>query len=244
MASLLESEVDGAALEELPDAELLQWAFSNYGDRAAIGTSLQLTGSVLIDMASRLGLPFRVFILDTLRLHQESYSLIEKFEKRYNIKVERFTPAPRKLEKMLNVHGEYLFFDSKEKQEYCCNIRKVEPNERALESLDAWITGLRRDQSEDRKDIPRVSWMQSKGRSVLKIAPLAHWTEADVKKYIADNDVPYHPLFDQGYDSIGCIICSTPLRPGEPKRAGRWRWFNASDTNKECGIHLDKGEGI
>lgn len=244
MASSLESEVDIAALEGMADEELLRWAFSTYGDRAAIGTSLQLTGSVLIDMAARMGLPFRVFILDTLRLHPESYLLIEKFEKRYGIAIERFTPEPKKLEKMLNAHGEYLFFDSKEKQEYCCHIRKVEPNERALETLDTWITGLRRDQSDDRREISRVSWMTSKGRSVLKLAPLAHWTEADIKKYISDHDVPYHPLFDQGYDSIGCMICSTPLRPGEPKRAGRWRWFNASDTNKECGIHLDKGEGI
>lgn len=231
-------------LETKPESELLKWVFTKYGDRAAIGTSLQLTGSVLIDMTSKLGIPFRVFTLDTLRLHPESYALIETFEKRYGITIERFTPDPVKLEKMVKQHGEYLFFDAKEKQEYCCFIRKVEPNERALATLDAWVTGLRRDQSDERKNTPRASLMTSGGREILKLSPLAHWDEARVRQYIKDNDVPYQKLFDEGYDSIGCIICSTPTRPGEPKRAGRWRWFNATDDKKECGIHLDKGEGI
>lgn len=235
--------MDISELEKMPEEELLRWVFETHGDRAAIGTSLQLTGSALIDMASKLGVPFRVFTLDTLRLHSESYELIDKFESRYGIKIERFTANPEKLEKMIKQHGEYLFFDSKEKQEYCCYLRKVEPNERALETLDAWVTGLRRDQSESRKETPRAEWMTSKERKILKLSPLAHWTEAEVKEYIAKNNVPYHPLFDRGYGSIGCIICSTPLRPGEPPRAGRWRWFN-EPSDKECGIHLNTGEGI
>jgi phosphoadenosine phosphosulfate reductase len=236
--------VDLPKLEEMPPQELLKWVFEKYGSRAAIGTSLQLTGSVLIDMCAKAGVPFRVFLIDTLRLHRESYDLIGTFEARYGIKVERFLPDPKRLDQMIAMHGEYLFFDSKAKQEYCCQIRKVEPNERALATLDAWVTGLRRDQSEGRAGTRRASFTHQAGRTVLKLAPLANWTGDDVRAYIDKNKVPFHPLFDRGYESIGCIICTTPCRPGEPKRAGRWRWFNALDESKECGIHLEKGDGI
>lgn len=236
--------IDLAGLEAMSAAELVHWTFSKFGTRAAIGTSLQLTGSVLVDLAAKSGLPFRVFLVDTLRLHAESYELIERVEAKYGIKIERFLPDPKKLDQMIRTHGEYLFFDSKAKQEYCCHIRKVEPNERALETVDAWITGLRRDQSESRGETPKAAWMTQNARPILKLAPLADWTESQVREYIEDNHVPYHPLFDRGYDSIGCVICTTPLKPGEPKRAGRWRWFNATDAEKECGIHLEKGDGI
>jgi phosphoadenylyl-sulfate reductase (thioredoxin) len=238
------ADIDLLKLEAMPPRELLKWAFEHYGSRAAIGTSLQLTGSVLIDMCAKAGVPFRVFLIDTLRLHRESYDLIGTFEARYSIKIERFLPDPRRLDQMLAMHGEYLFFDSKAKQEYCCQIRKVEPNEKALSTLDAWVTGLRRDQSEARTATRRASFTHQSGRTILKLAPLADWTGEEVRAYIEKNKVPYHPLFERGYDSIGCIICTTPLRPGEPKRAGRWRWFNALDESKECGIHLEKGDGI
>lgn len=231
-------------LEQMPAPELVKWTFATYGARAAIGTSLQLTGSVLVDLAAKSGVPFRVFLIDTLRLHRESYELIERVEAKYGIRIERFTPNPERLEKMVRQHGEYLFFDTKAKQEYCCQVRKVEPNEEAVATLDAWITGLRRDQSEARATTPRVSFTMRNGREILRLAPLADWTGAQVRDYIREHDVPCHPLFDQGYDSIGCVICTTPILPHEPKRAGRWRWFNHLEDNKECGIHLEKGTGI
>lgn len=231
-------EVDLEVLKQKTAEELVTFAFEKFGQRAAIGTSFQLSGIVLIHMAAEAGLPFRVFTADTLRLHPETYDLMAKLESRYDFKIEQFKPDPQKLTKMLKQHGEHLFFDSKEKQEYCCFIRKVEPNEEALKTVDAWITGLRRDQSENREETPKAELVDRNDRQILKLAPVADWSEEQLRSYIKENWIPYNPLFDQGYSSIGCIICSTPIRPGEDSRAGRWRWFNAQDTKKECGIHL------
>lgn len=231
-----------ARLDNLPAAELIAWAFENFGERAAIGTSFQLTGSVIIDLAAGRCKSFRVFTIDTLRLHPETYAAINDFETRYGLTIELFQPNHDKLKKMLDRFGEYLFFMDKAKQEYCCDIRKVEPNERAIETLDVWITGLRRDQSAGRMDVPRAEVIERKGRKILKLAPLADWTAEQVRRYIEEHRLPYNTLFDKGYDSIGCIICSTPTLPGEPPRSGRWRWFNALDAEhkKECGIHVKK----
>lgn len=244
MAFLME-QTNLAELDALSPQELLRWAVEHYGQRAGLVTSFQLTGCVMIDMAQRTSPGLRIITVDTLRLFPETYQLIDRIEQRYGITVERFTPDPDQLAKMLQQHGEYLFFDSKAKQEYCCQIRKVEPNERVLETLDVWISGLRRDQSESRRATPRVSVVRRGGSELLKLCPLADWTEGDVRAYIRDHDVPYNPLYDNGYESIGCVICSTPALPWEDKRAGRWRWFNqfAATHPKECGIHTH-GSGI
>lgn len=237
-------EITSEILEKLNamDAEgLIKWAFDNFGKRAAIGTSFQLTGSVIIDMAARQLKDFRVFTIDTLRLHPETYEIIDVVEKRYKICVESFKPDPYTLKSMVERFGEYLFFTDKAKQEYCCEVRKVQPNKRALKTLDVWITGLRRDQSDYRKRVPNAEVVEQDGRKVLKLCPLADWETTQVWAYVRDNQIPYNSLYDKGYDSIGCIICSTPLVKGEPPRSGRWRWFNilrAEDNKKECGIHL------
>ncbi len=217
-----------------------------YPKRVAIGTSGQLTGCALIDIAVQAKLKPRVFTIDTLRLFPETYELFDTLEKRYKIKIERYTPDPSDLNPMVQEHGEYLFFDSKEKQELCCNIRKVLPNNKALETLDVWITGLRADQSKARAGVSRFQFVKdpSGQRLILKVAPLAQWTEQKVRDYLKANKVPVHKLLDQTlpggfyYESLGCIICTTPIGPNEPRRAGRWRWFNAQDADKECGIHL------
>lgn len=242
------TNVSDAALEQLnamtPEA-LLAWSVAEYGDRAALFTSFQETGCVLIDMAHSQGLALRVVTVDTLRLHPETYALMEQIEARYGITIERFQPDPDRLRRMITLHGEYLFFDSKEKQEHCCAIRKVEPHDRALETVDVWITGLRKDQSAFRAITPKASRVQRGSRELLKLCPLADWTEAMVKDYNTRRQAPLNPLYDQGYASIGCIICATPVRPGEDKRAGRWRWFNQYEQGdkKECGIHIG-GSGI
>lgn len=225
-----------------PEA-LLAWAWEQHGSRAGIITSFQDTGCVMIDMASRVAPGLRVMTIDTHRLHPETYELMKQVEERYGLEIERFTPEPARLRKMVAQHGEYLFFDSKPKQEYCCQIRKVEPNVRALRTVDVWITGLRRDHSEARENTPKVGIVQEEWGPVLKLAPLADWDERKVRAYAAEHDVPLHPLYDQGYTSIGCIICSTPTLPWESKRAGRWRWFSQIDDDKECGIHT-QGSGI
>ena len=153
---------------------------------------------------------------------------------------------------MVKNHGEFLFFDSKEKQEYCCRVRKVESNDRALATLDVWFTGLR---AINRKAVKIRRWRGTCARRTtriaasLKVSPLAEWDTDRVWDYISVYNVPYNALYDQGYTSLGCVICTTPTLPGEDKRAGRWRWFNArnsalgADADKECGIHVE-GSGI
>lgn len=226
---------------------LIKELFIRFGKRAAIGTSGQLTGSVLVDMACKTGIKPRVFTIDTLRLFPETTEFFKQIEKKYRIKIERIKPDPVKLKRMIAQHGEYLFFDTKEKQEYCCNLRKVEPNNKVLNTLDVWITGLRTDQSESRALTPRLQiiYHGDQRRPILKVAPLVDWEEAGVRAYLKKNKVPIHPLLKWKkdgwfYESLGCILCTTPIGPGEPRRAGRWRWFNAfAPDKKECGIHVD-----
>jgi len=201
---------------------------------------------VMIDLAVKSGVKPRVFTIDTLRLFPETYELFDAIEKKYRIKVERIQPEPEKIKKMVAEHGEYLFLDSKEKQEYCCNLRKVEPNEKVLDTLDVWLTGLRSDQSKQRAATERFEILPrgKEKRRILKVAPLVDWTEEKLREYIKTNEVPMHKLLEGRkdgwyYESLGCVICTTPIGPNEPRRAGRWRWFNAGEVDgKECGIHV------
>ncbi|HAG52043.1 MAG TPA: phosphoadenylyl-sulfate reductase, partial [Deltaproteobacteria bacterium] len=167
-------------LNAMSAEELLKWAFDNFGDRAAIGTSFQLTGTVIIDLASKYTKRFRVFTIDTLRLHPETYDAIKAAEKKYGLKIERFTPDGSALKNMLDRFGEYLFFMDKAKQEYCCMVRKVEPNKRALKTLNVWITGLRKDQSDYRKTVEKAAIIEEDGRKILKLSPLADWDMAKI----------------------------------------------------------------
>ena len=240
----ISDSVPAEELSALGPEEMLAWAFEHGGDRAGIVTSFQNTGCVMIDMAQRVAPKLRVITIDTLRLHDETYRLMDEIEARYGITIDRIQPDPARVKKMIAQHGEYLFFDSKLKQEHCCQIRKVAPNERVLKTLDVWITGLRRDQSDFRRNVERAVIIRQDGRDVTKLSPLADWSDERVRAYIQENDVPYNDLYDQGYTSIGCVICTTPTQPGEDPRAGRWRWFNDLDQDtKECGIHV-MGSGI
>jgi len=231
-------------LEKISDPQkLIGEIFRRFVNRAAIGTSGQLTGVVMIDMAVAAGVKPRIFTIDTLRLFPETYELFEALEKKYGVTVERIGPDPVKIGKMVREQGEFLFFDSKKKQEFCCHLRKVEPNEKALETVDVWLTGLRADQSSRRAATPRFQLIKHKGdgHPILKVAPLVDWTEAALRDYIKKKGVPSHKLLDWNqdgwfYESLGCVICTTPIGPNEPRRAGRWRWFNI-DSDKECGIH-------
>ena len=245
----LSQSVDNTLCQEIVLAEtpqeILFSLFKRFKERAAIVTSGQLSGMVLIHLAAENQLPFRVCTLDTLRLFPETYAFLEKVESRYGIQIEQIQPDSQEVQQMVSEHGEYLFFDSKTKQEYCCNIRKVRPMQRLLESLDVWVTGLRRDQSEARKQLRKAEIILSTTHPVLKVNPLLQWTADEVWQFVRDNDIPVNPLLEvdadgHSYESLGCMICTTPIRPGEPKRAGRWRWQNAAPTTedtKECGLH-------
>lgn len=231
-------------LTESPQ-DILFSLFKRFKERAAIVTSGQLSGMVLIHLAAENRLPFRVCTLDTLRLFPETYAFLENVERRYGIQIEQIQPDPEEVEQMVTAHGEYLFFDSKLKQEYCCNIRKVRPMQRLLDSVDVWITGLRRDQSDARKHLRKAEIITSTAHPVLKVSPLLQWTTDAVWAFVRENDIPVNPLLEadthgQHYESLGCIVCTTPIRQGEPKRAGRWRWQNApasEENTKECGLH-------
>ena len=246
--------ISDALIQELEPIQepgpLMAELFRRFPGRTAIGTSGQLTGCALIDLAVQAQAPgLRVFTNDTLRLFPETNDLFKQLEARYRLSLERYTPPEKELQSMVEEYGENLFFDSKERQELCCYVRKVLPNQRALDTLDVWITGLRSDQSASRAGVGRfeiIPHAVSGGgtRPLLKVAPLAGWKEAQVREYLQKNSVPVHALLDKKlpggwyYESLGCIMCTTPIGPTEPRRAGRWRWFNTSDDKKECGLHL------
>jgi phosphoadenylyl-sulfate reductase (thioredoxin) len=224
---------------------LLADLHQRFGDRMAIATSGQPTDTAIIALAVKAGVAKpRVYTTDTHRLFPETYAYFQTLEKFFGIKIERFVPPEKELSKMVERHGEFLFFDSKDKQEYCCHVRKVLPNQMALETMDVWVTGLRRDQSASRAQLPRMEIIEHASRPLLKVNPLAAWTEQQVADYLKTNNIPNHPLFEQKlpggwyYESLGCILCTTPVAPHEPKRAGRWRWFKSEGDKKECGLHL------
>ncbi len=225
--------------------DILFCLFKHYNDRAAIVTSGQLSGMVQIHLAAESQLPFRVCTIDTHKLFPETYRFFDQVEDRYGIEIERIQPDPIDVAEMVSEHGEHLFFDSRAKQQYCCDVRKVRPMRKLLESLDVWITGTRRDQSASRQKFQKVEILSSETHPVLKVSPLIDWSTDEVWSYVKRNDVPVNPLFQPDenghyFDSLGCVTCTTRIRPGEAKRAGRWRWQNATDSeenNKECGLH-------
>ncbi len=220
--------------------------------KVGVALSGQVSDCALVDMAVKTGAKVRLYTVDTLRVFPETLELFDALEKKYpGIKIERLTPDPKDVEPMVKNNGEFLFFDSKEKQELCCRVRKVFPNQKMLDQLDAWVTGLRSDQSPNRAKVARLESMlhPQKGskenmRQMLKVNPLADWPEAKVREYLKANQVPVHKLLEAKlpggyyYESLGCVICTTPISPYEARRAGRWRWFNSEDEKKECGLHL------
>ena len=214
-------------------SDILSWAIDTFGDSFAIATSFQKEGMVILDIASRISPAVRVFTLDTGRLPDETYLMMETVRQRYGIPVEIIFPERDDVEQLVALHGPNLFYSSVPARKRCCDVRKVRPLERKLETLKAWATGLRRDQAETRAAVPKVD-QDLAGR--MKICPLADWSAARVEEYIAKHDVPVHPLYARGYTSIGCAPCTRAVQPGESERAGRWWW--EEDAKKECGIHF------
>lgn len=229
------------ALESVTTRELLEWALKTFHPQIALACSFQAEGSVLIDMMHRLrGSDFRVFTLDTGRLNQETYNCMDSIRERYGIRIEVFFPDASQVESMVRDHGLNLFYKAMEFRKLCCGIRKVEPLNRALKDLDAWITGLRREQAVTRSGVQKVEIDRDHG-GIVKINPLADWSEEQVWDYIRENQVPYNKLHDQGYPSIGCAPCTRAIKPGEDIRAGRWWW--ETPESKECGLHMISGAG-
>jgi phosphoadenosine phosphosulfate reductase len=217
-----------------PAATVIAWALEQWRPRIAVCTSFQAEGMVILDMAWRIDPQVRVFTVDTGRLPQDTYDIMERVRERYGIEVEVFCPDPGQVEAMVRGYGPNLFYKSVEARMRCCHVRKVEPLRRALAGLAAWITGLRRDQSPSRAAIEKLE-LDAEHGGLMKLNPLCDWTSEQVWAYIDTFDVPTHRLYQQGYTSIGCAPCTRPTRQGDDARAGRWWW--EQDTVKECGIH-------
>ncbi len=216
-----------------PAEDVLNWFLLEFEGKVAFSTSLGAEDQVITRMISDIDRSARVFTLDTGRLFPETYDLIDITSKKYGLNIEIMFPDAARVESMVNSKGINLFYDSIENRKLCCHIRKIEPLKRAFEGLDAWICGLRRDQSVTRKDIQLVEWDDTNG--LIKVNPLIDWTEEQVWNYIRGNHVPYNQLHDKGYPSIGCQPCTRAILPGEDVRAGRWWWENPD--SRECGLH-------
>ena len=218
--------------ESAPAAEVLSWSIGTFGKAFAIATSFQKEGMVVIDLATRIDPQVRVFTLDTGRLPEETHFMIDRVRERYGVDIEVVRPDPADVTRMVEAYGVNLFYDSLENRKLCCEVRKVRPLERKLAGLQAWATGLRREQTEDRAATPKVQEVDGR----VKINPLADWTAGQVDQYVAEHGVVLHPLYARGFGSIGCAPCTRALEPGEGERAGRWWW--EQDDRKECGIHI------
>lgn len=200
---------------------------------AALASSLSIEDMVLADLIGRERLPIEIFVLDTGRLHGDTLDLVGRIEQRYGIAVRMYRPLPQAVNEYIVHFGRDAFYESVELRRQCCAIRKVEPLQRALAGKRAWISGMRREQSVSRGDIAIEEFDETHG--LVKFNPLADWSEAEVWDHIGRHEVPYNPLYDQGYRSIGCAPCARPVVAGEDARAGRW-WWEASEK-KECGLH-------
>lgn len=232
------NQVDALAQEfaDKSPNDILELALSQPGEIA-----ISFSGAedvVLVDMASRLGKPFRVFTLDTGRLHAETYQFIEAVRKHYGIKIEVCFPDAEAVQALVDEKGLFSFYVDDHKE--CCGIRKVQPLRKKLATLDGWITGQRKDQSPGtRDDIPVVQadpGFSGPGKQLIKYNPLANWSSADVWSYIRLMEIPYNPLHERGFTSIGCEPCTKAVLPNQHEREGRWWWEEA--TKKECGLHI------
>ncbi len=212
--------------------EIVAWSMHEYGRDLAVCTSFQKTGAVILDMAARVDPDVRVFTLDTGRLPEETYEMIEMIRARYGIRVETVSPETAEVEGMVTRHGPNLFRQDVALRMLCCKIRKVRPLGRKLKGFRAYMVGIRRGQNPARAALPQIDTSTSR----VKISPLIDWSRREIEDYIALHDVPVHPLYSHGYTSIGCGPCTRAPLPGEDERAGRWWW--ESDAEKECGIHF------
>jgi len=223
--------------EEKSPRQILEFALNKFEN-----ITLSFSGAedvVLIDMASKITNNLQVFSIDTGRLHSETYQFLEQVRRRYNIDLEILFPDSKQVEQLVKEKGFFSFYEDNHKE--CCGIRKVRPLRRKLATVDAWITGQRKDQSPDtRSNIPVIQLdtaFSTEDHKIVKFNPLANWTSEQVWKYIRHFDVPYNPLHEKGFFSIGCEPCTKAVLPNQHEREGRWWWENSAD--KECGFHKD-----
>jgi len=216
--------------------EILKWTLDNLHTRVAIASSFGAEDVVVIDMMMKLNPKARIFTLDTGRLNQETYDVMDEIRNKYNINIEVMFPDQNEVEQMVRVNGMNLFYQSIGNRKLCCGIRKVHPLNKMLVTLDGWITGLRSDQTQNRADAKKIE-IDDQHNGIVKINPIIDWKWEQVWDYINANKIPYNKLYDKGYTSIGCEPCTRAIKQGEDLRAGRWWW--ETDPEKECGLHAD-----
>jgi phosphoadenosine phosphosulfate reductase len=241
-SALLESIQQGT-LESWDAERVLAWSIEKFHPRLVLSASFGAPeGMVLLDLMHRIEPGVRVFTLDTGRLPQATHDLIDRVRDRYGVEVEVVFPDQAEVVEMVRRGGQNLFYESVEKRQLCCRIRKVEPMRRyfATAGLDAWVAGLRRGQGVTREEAAKVEIDEQHG-GIVKINPLVDWTLEQVWDYVRDHNVPVNRLHKQGYPSVGCDPCSRAIQPGEDIRAGRWWWENPE--TKECGIHVEEESG-
>lgn len=216
--------------------ETLENALEIFGAKIIFASSLGAEDQVITCLLSKIDKSANIFTLDTGRVFPETYDLLHRTVNRYGVTIKSYYPDTKQVEEMVNSKGINLFYENIENRKLCCHVRKIMPLRRALSGMDAWITGLRREQSVTRADTKIVEWDAANG--LIKINPLLEWSEVQVWDFIKSNDIPYNKLHEQGFPSIGCQPCTRAIEKGEDLRAGRW-WWEMPDS-KECGLHAGK----
>jgi len=218
--------------------EILKWTLDNLHPKVAFASSFGAEDVVVIDMLMKINPKARIFTLDTGRLNQETYDVMDEIRNKYNTNIEVMFPDQNEVEQMVRVNGMNLFYQSISNRKLCCGIRKVHPLNKMLATLDGWITGLRGDQTQNRLDTIGIE-VDEQHNNMIKVNPIIEWKWEQVWDYIKTNKIPYNKLHDKGYPSIGCEPCTRAIKSGEDLRAGRWWW--ETDPEKECGLHTDHG---
>ncbi len=220
-------------LNELNPVDFLKLLVEKFPGQVVFSSSFSFEDQVITHQLCDNNIPVKIFTLDTGRMFPETYSVWNSTLDRYKTTITAYYPNQDALQEFVEAKGPNSFYESVENRKGCCYIRKVEPLKRALDGNAVWITGLRAEHSSDRKDLPMLEWDEA--NQVVKYHPILHWTTDEVKTFITQNHVPYNPLHDKGFVSIGCAPCTRAIKPGEDFRAGRWWWEDAD--KKECGLH-------
>ena len=222
------------ALTDKSVAEKLQYLATQFPHQIVFSTSFGLEDQAISHLIAHNKVPVKLFTLDTGRLFPETYSIWSRTIEKLNIPITAYYPNSVSLQDFITQKGPNSFYESVENRKTCCNLRKVEPLQRALQGNKVWITGIRAEQSPNRHDMEELEWDEV--NQIIKFHPLLNWTWGQVKQYISKNDIPYNPLHDKGFVSIGCAPCTRAIKPGEDFRAGRWWW--EENNKKECGLHI------
>ena len=224
------------AIKTLSETEILALITEKYPGKVVFSTSFGMEDQVITDFILKNSFDVKIFTLDTGRLFYETYTSLDQTNEFYHTKIKTYYPEAPAIEEYVQNNGINAFYNSVALRQTCCHIRKVEPLRRALAGNKIWITGLRAEQSPLRQQMPMVEWDES--NQIIKVHRLLHWKTQEVLSFLRSHGIPYNPLHDKGYPSIGCAPCTRAVREGEDFRAGRWWWENK--TNKECGLHLHK----